>query len=98
MTEEQIALERSAFEWHWYEFYHGSIHARHDGKYFGAVQFAWVAWLARAAQPRQGVELTFEQAWAEKEAQGYNYGEDALENVRLGFYMARANDTGASNG
>lgn len=30
---------------------------------------------------------TFEQAWAEKEAQGYQYGEDALEGVRFGWQI-----------
>lgn len=28
---------------------------------------------------------TFEEAWAEKEAEGYEYGEDALEHVRFGW-------------
>lgn len=31
---------------------------------------------------------TFDRAWAVKEAQGYDYGEDALEQVRLGWEMA----------
>lgn len=30
---------------------------------------------------------TFEQAWAEKEAQGYQYGESALEGVRFGWQI-----------
>ncbi|GMG90674.1 hypothetical protein Cmtc_18940 [Cupriavidus sp. TKC] len=33
---------------------------------------------------------TFEQAWAEKERQGYKYGNDALECVRMGWDMACA--------
>ncbi len=37
-----------------------------------------------AAQPAQ----TFEQAWAEKEADGYRYGKEPLANVRLGWDMA----------
>jgi len=32
---------------------------------------------------------TFEQAWARMEAEGYQYGGDALENVRFGFELAR---------
>jgi hypothetical protein len=34
--------------------------------------------------------VTFEQAWAEKERAGYQYGEDALEQVRMGWDMAQA--------
>ncbi len=30
---------------------------------------------------------TFEEVWAEKEAEGYQYGEDALEQVRLGWEL-----------
>lgn len=33
---------------------------------------------------------TFEQAWAEKEAEGYRYGADALEQVRFGWEIACA--------
>ena len=33
---------------------------------------------------------TFEQAWAEKEAEGYQYGEDALEQVKFGWELAMA--------
>lgn len=36
---------------------------------------------------------TFEQAWAEKERAGYQYGHDALEQVRLGWEM-REQETG----
>lgn len=32
---------------------------------------------------------TFEQVWSRKEAEGYQYGEDALEQVRFGFELAR---------
>lgn len=31
---------------------------------------------------------TFEEAWAEYEAKGYRYGEDALGQVRFGFKIA----------
>jgi hypothetical protein len=43
--------ERVAFESHWYNFYHaGSVSSRPDGRYVGdAVQRAWEAWQARAA-------------------------------------------------
>lgn len=32
--------------------------------------------------------MTFEQAWAQKESEGYQYGADALENVRFGWDIA----------
>ena len=32
---------------------------------------------------------TFEEAWAAKEAEGYQYGPDALEGVRFGWDLAR---------
>jgi hypothetical protein len=31
---------------------------------------------------------TFEEVWAEMESQGYQYGDDALEQVRLGWNLA----------
>lgn len=34
---------------------------------------------------------TFEEAWARMEAEGYIYGDDALEQVRFGWEMAHAN-------
>ena len=34
--------------------------------------------------------MTFEQAWAEKEAAGYQYGADALEQVKFGWEIALA--------
>lgn len=34
--------------------------------------------------------VSFEQAWAQKEAEGYQYGHDALENVRFGWEIAVA--------
>lgn len=34
--------------------------------------------------------LTFEEAWAVYAARGFSYGEDALENVRFGWSIARA--------
>ena len=33
---------------------------------------------------------TFEQAWSEQKAQGYDYGYEALENVRFGWELALA--------
>ena len=53
-----------------------------------AKHFAEGAEAERASQTREAV--TFEDAWAEKEEIGFHYGEDALENVRLGWDMARA--------
>lgn len=32
--------------------------------------------------------ISFEDAWAQKEAEGYQYGEDALEQVRFGWELA----------
>lgn len=37
---------------------------------------------------------TFEQAWAHMKAKGYDYGEDALEQVKLGFALARGEGAG----
>ena len=34
--------------------------------------------------------LNFKEAWAEKEAEGYQYGHDALEQVRFGWDMRAA--------
>jgi hypothetical protein len=36
------------------------------------------------------VAKTFEEAWAEKEAEGYQYGEEALEQVRFGWDIAKS--------
>lgn len=33
-------------------------------------------------------DKTFKEAWAEKEAQGYHYGADALEHVHFGWQIA----------
>lgn len=42
--------------------------------------------LIERARARRAVEgKTFEEAWARMEALGYQYGEDALEQVRLGW-------------
>lgn len=38
--------------------------------------------------------ITFEEAWAKKEAEGYRYGRDALENVRFGWEIAHAAHSG----
>jgi hypothetical protein len=43
--------------------------------------------------PRAATELarpTFEEVWAEKERQGYQYGHDALEQVRFGWELCMA--------
>jgi hypothetical protein len=34
---------------------------------------------------------TFEDVWALKEAEGYQYGEDALEQVKFGWQLAQGN-------
>jgi hypothetical protein len=34
------------------------------------------------------VAKTFEQAWAKKQAEGYQYGKEALDNVRFGWEIA----------
>lgn len=44
--------------------------------------------MQRDARPLAGE--TFEQAWARMEKQGYQYGEEALEQVRFGWELARA--------
>ena len=38
--------------------------------------------------------LTFEQVWAIYSAEGFQYGKDALENVRLGWDIAKAQSYG----
>ncbi len=40
------------------------------------------------APEHAGPDPTFEQAWSEKEAEGYQYGEEALERVRFGWELA----------
>lgn len=40
-------------------------------------------------QAQQILEDTFEKAWAEKEREGYQYGQDALEQVSFGWELAR---------
>lgn len=32
---------------------------------------------------------SFEEVWAEKQREGYDYGEDALQGVRFGWQLAR---------
>ncbi len=49
--------------------------------------YAWQE--KRAASPvSPGGPDAFRAAWAEMEAQGYQYGEDAIESVRLGWELA----------
>jgi len=38
------------------------------------------------------MKKTFEEAWAEKEKQGYQYGADALEQVRMGWELHEGAD------
>lgn len=48
-----------------------------------------VASLKAAQGANPAAPKTFEEAWAEKERQGYQYGKDALEQVRFGWKIAR---------
>jgi hypothetical protein len=54
-----------------------------------AEQDAMLARLS-ATSPDAGHLPTFDDAWAAKEAEGYRYGRDALENVRFGWELALA--------
>lgn len=46
-------------------------------------------WCKRLSQPYYGTKPpVFEEEWAKKVAAGYQYGGDALENVRFGFDIA----------
>ena len=47
-------------------------------------------WGKRLSEPYYGTEPpVFEMEWAKKEAAGYRYGGDALENVAFGFRIAK---------
>jgi len=46
-------------------------------------------WCKRLREPFYGKQLTFEEAWAEYEKRGYQYGHDALENVKFGWCIAK---------
>lgn len=48
------------------------------------------AQLAKIRRPL-GVFKTFEEAWAQKQLQGYQYGDEALQNVHMGWEMAQSN-------
>ena len=46
-------------------------------------------WRTQLARPFHGTKPpVFEEEWAKKEAAGYQYGHDALEQVRFGFEIA----------
>ena len=46
-------------------------------------------WCKRLAQPYHGTKAPqFDEEWAKYEARGYQYGQDALENVKFGFTIA----------
>jgi len=53
---------------------------------------ALVNWLLIRVAARRGIPSvaipTFEKVWAEKKKEGYQYGEDALEQVRFGWEIA----------
>jgi hypothetical protein len=48
------------------------------------------SWCKVLSQPFHGTKPpVFEEEWAKKEADGYQYGRDALENVKFGFEIAQ---------
>lgn len=48
-------------------------------------------WCKQLAHPYHGTKPpVFEAEWAKKQAAGYQYGRDALENVKFGFEIAQA--------
>ena len=57
-----------------------------EGRSYRAVIKARAA-LATPAAAAEPI-TTFAEAWAKMEARGYRYGEDALENVRMGWDLA----------
>ena len=66
-----------------------------EAKYVRDGLFAAHQALAALSSPSEGESATvsrdtpsFEQVWATKEAEGYRYGEDALEQVRFGWELA----------
>lgn len=55
------------------------------------IKEAWVAATDCVAEmEKQREVMSFEEAWAEKEAAGYQYGQDALENVHFGWEIRDA--------
>ena len=52
------------------------------------VLYVWT-WFRQGKQHPDPLPSSFEEAWAEMEARGYQYGEDALEQVRFGWDLAR---------
>ena len=57
-------------------------------------------WCRQLKEPFHGTKSpVFEEEWAKKEAEGYRYGDDALENVAFGFRIAKeAYERGYSDG
>jgi hypothetical protein len=62
-------------------------HARSNGIRFDQPGFNTPTTPIRT-EAEQAVLPTFEQAWARKRDEGYQYGGDALENVRFGYEIA----------
>ena len=54
--------------------------------------------LVPASSVRTEQAPTFEQVWAQKEREGYSYGEDALEQVRFGWELAQKAGVRAEQG
>ncbi len=52
-----------------------------------AVGMGLILW-GMAVKARYEPAPTFEEAWAKKEAEGYQYGHEALDNVRFGWEIA----------
>jgi len=56
------------------------------GSWASAVRETLAEYDALPQRP-EGAAVTFEQAWAAKEREGYRYGRDALEQVRFGWEL-----------
>ena len=62
----------------------GAVPRKPDADYRLTVALGDPSWLRVANSP---AAPSFEVAWARKEREGYQYGEDALQGVRLGWEM-----------
>ncbi len=83
MTRELLQQALDALQWHYDRGYPDSPTdepRKRDARAIRALRSALAA-----PQPEP---VTFEQAWATYEAKGYQYGKDALEQVRFGWEIA----------
>lgn len=62
-------------------------HLPSQGERFDCIAFARN--LLAAAGAKEALP-PFSEEWAKREAQGYHYGPDALEQVRFGYEIAKA--------